>query len=96
LITLVAFGCGGAGYDFGDKAAAPAARNLAQESSSGSAGEKPLPSADALQRKIIYTAEIELVVEKFNSIPSGQFHCHRLAGPSPQRALGDPGAGRAL
>jgi hypothetical protein len=70
LITLVAFGCGGAGYDFGDKAAAPAARNLAQESSSGSAGEKPLPSADALQRKIIYTAEIELVVEKFNSIPS--------------------------
>jgi len=33
-------------------------------------GEKPLPSASALQRKIIYTAEVQLVVEAFDSIPA--------------------------
>ena len=78
-IALMAFGCGTASYDFGEDAAAPAGRNMAREVSdrvdpSGAATDpgvgKPLPSSDTLQRKIIYTADVELVVEEFNSIPS--------------------------
>jgi hypothetical protein len=33
------------------------------------AGEQPLPARAALERKIVYTAEIELVVEDFEPIP---------------------------
>jgi hypothetical protein len=31
---------------------------------------QPLPGSNALQRKIIYTADVELVVEEFDSIPA--------------------------
>jgi hypothetical protein len=31
---------------------------------------QPLPGSDALQRKIIYTADVQLVVEEFNSVPT--------------------------
>jgi len=76
LTALVALGCGKAGVDFGGGAAIPNASRGpadlvdASESITTADGEKPLPSSDALQRKIIYTANIELVVENFDSIPA--------------------------
>jgi hypothetical protein len=39
-------------------------------SATGSGDGQPLPDADALQRKIIYTADVELVVEQFDAVPS--------------------------
>ncbi len=78
LIVLLALGCGAASNDFGEDAT-PAESNMAREVShgadaSGDANDpgvgKPLPGSNTLQRKIIYTADVELVVEEFNSIPS--------------------------
>lgn len=73
LIALMALGCGG------EDQSVPAEGNMAGELSdridpSGATTDpgvgQPLPSSDTLQRKIIYTADVELVVEEFNSIPS--------------------------
>ena len=73
LIALMALGCGG------EYQSVPAEGNMAGELSdridpSGATTDpgvgQPLPSSDTLQRKIIYTADVELVVEEFNSIPS--------------------------
>jgi len=84
LILLVAFGCGAPSYapgDFaGEKYAAPSASETAFESGAmtssapgdpgggGPAGS--LPEAGAVQRKIIYTATVDLVVEEFDPIPA--------------------------
>jgi hypothetical protein len=79
LIALVALGCGGEKMKKAASDMRPTAENrLSQmgfavdksESTTVAEGEKPLPSASALQRKIIYTAEVQLVVEAFDSIPA--------------------------
>jgi len=73
LIPLVAVGCGRADYKSKKPDMRPAASKGGVDTSGamGPAGaEKPLPSASALQRKIIYTAEVQLVVEAFDSVPS--------------------------
>jgi hypothetical protein len=80
LIVPVALGCGRAEYKSAPKATRPVAEHRLfesaaavvdrSESTAAAEGEKPLPGADALQRKIIYTAEVQLIVEKFNSIPA--------------------------
>ncbi len=73
LIALMALGCSG------EDQSVPAEGDMAGELSdridpSGATTDpgvgQPLPSSDTLQRKIIYTADVELVVEEFNSIPS--------------------------
>lgn len=76
-ITLVAFGCSQQGYEFRPEAAKRGFEQkglavVSDDSGSvrGENKEKPLPDAAALQRKIIYTADAELVVEDFSSVPS--------------------------
>lgn len=54
-----------------DRAAREVSDDFADSQPAAEPGSgKPLPSSDALQRKIIYTANIELVVENFGSIPA--------------------------
>ena len=72
-IALMTLGCGQ------QYLSAPAESDVAEEATRGvdlsdapsdpGAG-KPPAGSDALERKIIYTADVELVVEEFNSIPS--------------------------
>lgn len=60
---------------------------------------QPLPSSNTLERKIIYTADVELVVEEFNSISSKvealveEFEGY-VAGSTVTGAPGHPRSGR--
>lgn len=77
--ALLAFGCAKEAFDVGAEAPRSEMRQvglarLVDDSESMPRAEagngKPLPSADALQRKIIYTADVELGIEDFEPIPS--------------------------
>lgn len=75
LAALVAFGCGESERSnrAGAKSAATMDDSAAAETSpsgAGSGGESALPQAGALERKIIYTADVDLVVEDFDQVPS--------------------------
>ena len=108
LITLVALGCGTASYDFGgDAATAPAEKmprgisaDFDESRSGGEAGAgEPLPSSDALQRKIIYTADVELIVEDFGPVPSEVEKLAKeldgyVASSTVSGSPGDPRSGR--
>lgn len=77
LAALVASGCGGAAVKH-DKAPAAKAEARVDKGAAGpgspagvgSGGESALPKAGALERKIIYTADVDLVVEEFDEVPS--------------------------
>ena len=76
LIALVAPGCAAESYpgaeaDHASVARSPAFEKAAQEAESMPAepGQKAMPSEGALGRKIIYSADIDLVVEKFDPVP---------------------------
>jgi hypothetical protein len=78
-IALTVLGCGKADYYSGDPAAVSYEEDTAREAShqidpsgtvTDSGAGEVLSNSDALQRKIIYTADVKLVVEEFNSIPS--------------------------
>lgn len=79
LMMVVAYGCGAQSYGPSDYAT-PAASEAdfrggdMEPSAAGAAGGAgpggALPDADAVQRKIIYTANVELVVEEFDPIPA--------------------------
>src|SRR5262245_42045648 len=78
LLPIVALGCGGTADTQGLRpraASEPSALAFAQ-AAPDRATNKPSspqdgpPSADALARKIIYTADVDLVVEDFTTIPS--------------------------
>ena len=78
LAAVLAVGCGHANYRdmaFAPEAEAPMATAMMDSSESMEMGEEAvaagtLPEAKALERKIIYTAEVDLVVEDFSPIPS--------------------------
>ena len=66
LLVLLAVGCGA--YQGGDKA------NYDAKAPSASAGEQKadgaaLPDSKAIERKIIYTSDVDLVVEEFDEVP---------------------------
>jgi hypothetical protein len=74
IMTLAVVGCGMEARQ-ADRGAANAVSMKMDRAPSLAAGgeagaEKPLPDANALQRKIIYTAEVDLVVEDFAEMPS--------------------------
>ena len=78
IVLLVPLGCGAQAYK-PDRGAATSMESTADMEpamavdSSGSGGEgdaaEPMPSENALRRKIIYTAEVDLVVEGFAEVP---------------------------
>ena len=77
LIVLVALGCGARSQKAtplaSDAAATAMMEQIGLADSSASTGEadsgEPLPNRSTLERKIIYTADIDLVVEQFDSVP---------------------------
>ena len=73
-LLAVVVGCGDekkapAPVDPARRGEKPAARSLAAPPESAAANRAQPPSAEALQRKIIYTATVNLVVERFDPIP---------------------------
>ena len=76
LITLVALGCGAeprtqkAGPIESLEETGFAMVDTAARTGVADAGEKPLPTEGTLDRKIIYTAGVELVVEDFDPVPA--------------------------
>lgn len=79
IVSLLALGCGQRGAYTGEPPAASAvdeapalalAKQPATEAVDGAAGGDVPESADAMARKIIYTAELDLVVEDFNPVPA--------------------------
>jgi hypothetical protein len=73
LMALTALGCGGEYQSVsieGNMAREDFGAATASEAVTDPGIGRPLPSSNTLQRKIIYTADVELVVEEFNSIPS--------------------------
>jgi hypothetical protein len=73
LMTLTALGCG-AEYQSvsvdGNVASEYSDATTDSEAATEPGMGQPLPGSNTLQRKIIYTADVELVVEEFNSIPA--------------------------
>jgi hypothetical protein len=74
LITLVTVGCGRAApYPTGEAGPAPETIEADFAEAGGAArsesGDGALPDEGALGRKIIYTADVDLVVEQFDPIP---------------------------
>lgn len=72
LILLPMLGCSKAQEFKSTDSVAKLSKAIAGISNKAIAGdaEKPVPGASALQRKIIYTADVDLVVEDFDAIPS--------------------------
>jgi len=83
LLSVLALGCGGPAVNYQSRAPASAAAegeapalDMAARSpsvtpaESGAAGTSAPPSAGALERKIIYEADIDLVVEDFTPVPA--------------------------
>ena len=76
LLVLVAFGCGAQSYGPSDYAAPEASMKqvgMAVSASEDMGGAGPvgaLPDANAVERNIIYTASVDLVVEEFEPIPA--------------------------
>jgi len=73
LVTLLALGCGAA-REAAPPEATPAKAGFevaADTSEAGGTAEsgEPLPSQSGLERKIVYTARVDLVVEQFDPIP---------------------------
>jgi len=76
---LCAPGCEQSAFELGEKAATPASEDagidyapMEQRAGTDGQGESKawLPDSNALQRKLIYTAEIDLIVEDFTPVPS--------------------------
>ncbi|NQU22051.1 MAG: DUF4349 domain-containing protein [Candidatus Nealsonbacteria bacterium] len=66
LFVLLAVGCGA--YQSGDKAdyeTSAGADSAVNATADGSA----LPNSEAIERKIIYTSDVDLVVEEFDDVP---------------------------
>jgi hypothetical protein len=73
LMALAVLGCAGEYHSMSiesDMAREHADTTTDSEAVADPGMGQPLPSLNTLQRKIIYTADVELVVEEFNWIPS--------------------------
>lgn len=72
LIPLTILGCGGA--DFSKPEMKDATPEMALTDSSGSVAVSdaalPMPTEAAIERKIVYTADVDIVVELFDQVPS--------------------------
>lgn len=106
LLAFVLIGCGAqSAHESGDvtsgKLAAPetlvavdSASDLPRQESQGAAGRNASP----LQRKIVYTGDVELVVERFSEFPARveelvRLHGGYVAGSNLGGSAGDPRSG---
>lgn len=71
-IPLLALGCGAADFKYANSGAMPEAKVMVDRSASMTEvdAEAAIPEKRVLERKIIYTANVDLVVEEFDGIPS--------------------------